>query len=350
MILGTAAYMAPEQAKGRAADKRCDVWAFGCVLYEMLTGKRAFEGEDVGDTLGGRPARRAGLGGAARDRAPSIRALIRGCLEKDRKRRVGDISVALFVLGDPASVASATSAPTVPRRSRHDHRYGSVWPYHPVCGSWASRWPACRLVRHARHYCATPRVALSDHAAERRGVDGRRVLARLCPHARWHAPRLRRRQRHGALRARARSTRRHAAHRARGTGWAICLAGRPVDRLLRCRRQRADESCDHRRPGSEIGRLDGLYRSASWGADGTIIFATTNVRTGLQRLAAAGGESTVLTRPNRGRRRSGPSLAGDPAWGPGCTVHDHRHDRRTQPGAGRGGRSGPTSRPSYSRR
>ena len=51
VILGTAAYMSPEQAKGRAADKRSDIWAFGCVLYEMLTGRRAFEGDDVSDTL-----------------------------------------------------------------------------------------------------------------------------------------------------------------------------------------------------------------------------------------------------------------------------------------------------------
>ena len=67
MILGTAAYMSPEQAKGRPVDKRSDMWAFGCVLFEMLTGRRAFEGEDCQRHDGGGSARRAGLDGAAGD-------------------------------------------------------------------------------------------------------------------------------------------------------------------------------------------------------------------------------------------------------------------------------------------
>ncbi len=92
VILGTAAYMSPEQAKGRPADKRSDVWAFGCVLYEMLTGKRAFDGEDVSDTLAavlrGEPDWTALPGHVP----PAVRVLIQRCLTKDRRQRVGDIA------------------------------------------------------------------------------------------------------------------------------------------------------------------------------------------------------------------------------------------------------------------
>jgi serine/threonine-protein kinase len=120
MILGTAAYMSPEQAKGRAADKRSDIWAFGCVLFEMLTGKRAFEGEDVSDTLA------AVLRGApdwdalpATTPAP-IGNLLRGCLQKDRKERVPDIAVARLeikeALAMPGGGAPGAAAPaTRPR-------------------------------------------------------------------------------------------------------------------------------------------------------------------------------------------------------------------------------------------
>jgi eukaryotic-like serine/threonine-protein kinase len=117
VILGTAAYMSPEQAKGRVADKRSDVWAFGCVLYEMLTGTRAYQGEDVSDTLAtvlkGQPD-----WNALRRAPPAIQGLVRRCLEKDRRQRIGDIAVVRYVLGDlhgaavPETAAASTPAPT----------------------------------------------------------------------------------------------------------------------------------------------------------------------------------------------------------------------------------------------
>src|SRR5687767_1771891 len=98
MILGTAAYMSPEQAKGRAADRRSDIWAFGCVLYEMLTGRRAFDGEDVADTLAAILRGEPDWSQLPHDTPPAVAALIKRSLEKDRRRRIGDIAAGLFVL------------------------------------------------------------------------------------------------------------------------------------------------------------------------------------------------------------------------------------------------------------
>ena len=84
--------MAPEQAKGRPADKRSDIWAFGCVLYEMLTGRRAFEGEDVADTLATVLKGEPDWNALSDDVPEHIRLLLRRSLEKDRNRRVADIS------------------------------------------------------------------------------------------------------------------------------------------------------------------------------------------------------------------------------------------------------------------
>ena len=114
VILGTAAYMSPEQAKGRVADKRSDVWAFGCVLFEMLTGRRAFEGEDVSDTLAAILRGEPEWSALPSDLPPSITTLIKRCLDRDRRTRIPDISVARFMLDDTAGASvAATSAPVV---------------------------------------------------------------------------------------------------------------------------------------------------------------------------------------------------------------------------------------------
>jgi serine/threonine protein kinase len=106
MILGTAAYMSPEQARGKAVDKRTDIWAFGAVLFEMLTGRRAFEGETVSDTLAGvlRSDPDWSLLPAA---VPAhVRALLMRCLERDASRRLRDIGEARLALGGGAPTAT----------------------------------------------------------------------------------------------------------------------------------------------------------------------------------------------------------------------------------------------------
>ncbi len=110
VILGTAAYMSPEQARGKAVDKRTDIWAFGCLLYECLTGRQAFAGETVSDMLAlilqGEPEW-AALPAQTPER---IRGLLRRCLEKDSRRRLRDIGDARMEIEDVQSVRASSSS------------------------------------------------------------------------------------------------------------------------------------------------------------------------------------------------------------------------------------------------
>jgi len=91
VILGTAAYMSPEQARGKPVDKRTDVWAFGAVLYEMLTGERAFKGEDISDTIAAVLRQEITLAALPATTPPRLTRLIGRCLERDSNRRLRDI-------------------------------------------------------------------------------------------------------------------------------------------------------------------------------------------------------------------------------------------------------------------
>lgn len=105
VILGTAGYMSPEQARGAAVDKRTDIWAFGVVLYEMLTGRPMFRGESVSDTLAAVLRAEPDWGALPTNTPPSVRRLLQRCLERDRKKRLRDIGDAFLDMDDPQSHA-----------------------------------------------------------------------------------------------------------------------------------------------------------------------------------------------------------------------------------------------------
>ncbi len=115
-ILGTAAYMAPEQARGRAADKRADIWAFGVVLWEMLTGETLFARETVTETLAAVMRDEPRLDRLPTAAPPAIRRLLARCLERDPKLRLRDIGEARILLAQALEPAAAADRAPAPRR------------------------------------------------------------------------------------------------------------------------------------------------------------------------------------------------------------------------------------------
>jgi serine/threonine-protein kinase len=299
VVLGTAAYMSPEQAKGRAADKRSDVWSFGCVLFEMLTGKKAFEGEDVSDTLAAVLRGEPDWAALPKKTPPHVRMILGRCLDKDRRQRLADLSVALFLLGDRASEAQTLPGARVARRFQPG---AAVVAASAVIAAIAVGTTAWALLRGgstdspqvARYTIVPPAAAPLLPQNTDRDVaitpDGRSIVYRAGP----------------------------AAH----------LMIRSIDQLEAVPLRNTDNA---RQPfTSPDGKWVGFFtttgelkkvaisggpavticltgttpRGAVWMADDTIIFSTSDAATGLMRVAAAGGDAKMLTKPDpqRGER------------------------------------------------
>jgi Tol biopolymer transport system component len=128
MILGTAAYMAPEQARGKALDRRADIWAFGVILYEMLSGQRAFEGDDISLTLANVLKEDPKWSSLPPDLPSSVSRLLRRCLEKDPKRRLSAIGDARLELAEREAVAVTPASVTHVTPPRRTSMWSRVWP------------------------------------------------------------------------------------------------------------------------------------------------------------------------------------------------------------------------------
>ena len=134
IILGTGAYMAPEQARGKAVDKRADIWGFGCVLFELLTGKRAFEGEEITDVLARVIERDPDWSQLPAGTPPALRTLLQRCLTKDPKARMRDIGDARHAIDEieagkiePAHVPVVPAAVLAPAHSRSSLARFAPW-------------------------------------------------------------------------------------------------------------------------------------------------------------------------------------------------------------------------------
>ena len=151
VILGTAAYMSPEQARGKPVDKRADIWAFGCVFYEMLTGVRAFGADTVTDTLAAVVRSEPDWSRLPADVPEGIRKLLGRCLDKDPRKRLRDIGDTRFDLDD-ASIDSGIAAPSrspAPRRALALSAFTAAIVIGMIVGVivWRLRAPANDVVR-----------------------------------------------------------------------------------------------------------------------------------------------------------------------------------------------------------
>jgi eukaryotic-like serine/threonine-protein kinase len=297
VLLGTAAYMSPEQAKGRDADKRSDIWAFGCVLYEMLTGMRPFDGEDVSDTLANVLKIDPDWSVLPAEIPISVRTLLQSCLTKDRRRRVAEISTALFVLEKGASLAApvrtvlAGPLPPGPVWRRIAAATGVVLVVAAITGAtvWvATRPPDPVPPRVSRLTIAQSRTAPLTINGDGRDLaispDGSRVVYVGNGNTQLFVRAL------DALEPVAVFTGAPRRPFISPDGQWIGF----TDNITSLKKVAVTGG-----PAITLATLDAAAVGATWASEDTIIVATQDVTTGLQRVRPAGGPAIVLTRPDR---------------------------------------------------
>jgi Tol biopolymer transport system component len=295
MILGTAAYMAPEQARGKAVDRRADIWAFGCVLFEMLVGVSPFRRDNVTDTIAAVVSQEPDWP-ALTAAALRVRPLLARCLKKDPKQRLQAIGDARIQIEEMIGGASEQTAPAgaIARSPRVAPAAIAGLAGGALIAALVS-WGLTRPVPPPQalpsrfEIVPPPAQAVSIHSADRNvaiSPDGRHIVYRAGPPTELVV----------------RGIDRLDAHPIDGTAGArypffspdgqwvgffdgstlkkVSLAGGPAITICQ----------------------SGIPRGASWGDDGTIVFATQDTATGLLRVSAGGGEPTVLTRPEAAQR------------------------------------------------
>jgi eukaryotic-like serine/threonine-protein kinase len=295
VILGTAAYMSPEQARGKVIDRRADIWAYGCVLFEMLTGQRTFEGELMSDVLASVLKTDPNWQAMPAGTPAALRRLVGRCLEKDPRRRlqaIGEARVQIddLLTGAPEPIAGPTvslSAPLWPWLALAGVSAVVIGAAVAVTGSWLARPAAPRVTR--TNLAATGPAALTINGNDRDlaiSPDGSRVVYVGNNGTQLFVRSL------DALEPVVIATGQIREPFVSPDGQSVGF----VEGLNTLKKVAISGG-----PSIQLTTLDGAPQGATWLPDDTIVFATNNPSTGLQRVSANGGTPAVVTRPDHQR-------------------------------------------------
>jgi serine/threonine-protein kinase len=291
VILGTAAYMSPEQARGKRVDKRADIWAFGCVLYEMLTAKRVFVGDDVTETIASVVRVEPDLTATP----PSVRRLLKRCLEKDPRKRLRDIGDAWDLVDDgPAEAGPMASAGT---RRVSPLLIGGLILAGAVLGGaaiWVARTPDVTPPVVTRFAETLPQAAALNIALAV-SPDGRAFVFRSAEGGQgW----LQRRYLDQLTPLAIGDVMGNDPSFSPDGQWVAYRVGQILKRV----------SVDGG-PSETIATLPSeILNGVAWSDDGTMILGCSAA--GLQRVPAGGGALSALTQPDGGNHRFPQSLPG----------------------------------------
>ena len=298
MVIGTAAYMSPEQAKGKVVDKRADIWAFGAVLFEMLTGRKLFEAGDVSETLASVLLKDPDVSGMGRNVPQGIRTLLRRCLVKDPNERMRDIGEARIGLRE---AARAPVVEPVATSGRADSvRRGSRWPLVvtgaaaaliAVTAVWFLTVPDAAVRGIARLHINMPPAEVFATANVRTIAitpDGRRIIFRATLDGLPHLY-VRSLDDLDALPLRGLGDNPSIPFISPDGEWVGYFTSTELRKV----------SILGGPPLTVCVLPSAGRRGATWGPDDTIVFAT--IGTGLWQVSAGGGEPEPLTTPDNSR-------------------------------------------------
>jgi serine/threonine-protein kinase len=296
IILGTAAYMSPEQARGKSVDKRSDIWAFGCLLFEMLTGTRAFVGEDVTDTIAAVVRGTPHWDTLPTEMPEQVRMLLKRCLEKDRSKRLPDISVAQFLMTEMMAPQAAPAAVIPGKRARPIATTiigvlaGAVLTVIAVLV--VNRITPQRPLQPMRFAIVPPPAQpLTPQGADRDiaiSPDGTKIVYRASTAGQieWVVRSIDQLEGRVLTNGGDQARNPFISPDSRWLGFFSGVGGEMKKMPL-------DGG-----PPITLCRINAAPRGASWGSDHNIVFASSDPSTGLMSVAEGGGEPKVLTKPD----------------------------------------------------